>query len=346
MFKLNITLLGLLLLLTACNNGDDHSGAIKTAPVRLTGSTMGTNYTIVLPTLPETLNSQEVQTNIDTLLQDINAKMSTYQRDSELSRFNQNSSVDWVDISPELFTVIAEARRISEWSQGAFDVTVGPLVNLWGFGPDLIVTEPPHPSAIDAVKDYVGYEKLNLRFNSPAIKKDHPQIYVDLSAIAKGYGVDRIADYLETLNINHYMVDIGGELRVKGHNPRGEAWKIAVEKPISEGRAVQQVLRLEQTGVATSGDYRNYFEHEGKRYSHTIDPTHYAPIAHDLVSVTVLHPQAMTADALATAFMVLGTEKAFILAEKQQIAALFLSKTETGFTQKATTALQPFLEAK
>jgi thiamine biosynthesis lipoprotein len=304
---------------------------------------MGTSYAIVLPTLPPTHTAEQIQRATSALLAEVNAVMSTYQADSELSRLNRNASLDWIPVSPALLTVLAESQRISALSKGAFDVTVGPLVNVWGFGPENLPPVVPEAAAIAAVRDSVGYDKLQLQMTPPAVKKAHPKLTVDLSAIAKGYGVDQIAAYLDQLGIANYLVDIGGELRTRGYNAQGQAWKIAIEKPIADGRAVQQVIPVSNAGVATSGDYRNYFEHEGQRYSHTIDPTTGAPIVHALVSVTVIQPTAMTADGLATALLVLGPERALALAEQEAWPVYLLVKTAQGFKAQSSSAFQPFL---
>ncbi len=304
---------------------------------------MGTGYAVVLPHLPLGMSKESLQQGIETVLKHVNDVMSTYQADSELSLLNKNPSTDWVPVSAELMTVLKEARRISELSGGAFDASVGPLVNLWGFGPEYHDLVVPEPQKVEEIRAYVGYEKLELRDEPRAVKKAHPKMAIDLSAIAKGYGVDQVAAYLESLEAKHYLVDIGGELRTRGRNARGEPWTVAIEKPVPEGRFVQQLIHISDTGVATSGDYRNYFEQDGKRYSHTIDPTTGAPITHNLASVTVLHPLSMTADGLATALTVLGPEKGLALAEQKKWPVLMLVKTEDGFSQKMTSSFAPFI---
>lgn len=312
-------------------------------PTHIKGNTMGTTYTVVLPHLPLDMRKEQLQQAIESILKQVNDVMSTYQADSELSLLNQNPSTDWLPVSAELMTVLKEAQRISQLSEGAFDASVGPLVNLWGFGPEYHDLVVPDPQKVAEVRAYVGYDKLALRDEPLAVKKAHPKMAVDLSAIAKGYGVDQVAAYLEQSGVKHYLVDIGGELRTRGRNVRGEAWTVAIEKPIPEGRFVQQLIHASDTGVATSGDYRNYFEQDGKRYSHTIDPTTGAPITHNLASVTVLHLSAMTADGLATALTVLGPERGLALAEQQKWPVLMLVKTEDGFSQQMTSAFAPFI---
>jgi thiamine biosynthesis lipoprotein len=300
---------------------------------------MGTSYSIKIVDLPAAIDSKILDRNIAQLLAEINGLMSTYQEDSELSRFNRNRRTDWVAVSSELVKLLAEAQKISRLSGGAFDVTVGSLVNLWGFGPSQHTDKIPSLRQVEAEKEKVNFKLLKVRNLPPALKKQRGDIYVDLSAIAKGYGVDRVAELLESQGIYNYLVDIGGEERIKGYGPEGIPWRIAIEQPVTGERKVERILELTAGAVATSGDYRNYFEQNGKRYSHIIVPSTGWPITHKLASVTVLTAMAMHADALATALLVLGPEQGFQLAEREQIAALFLIKTPEGFMEKATTGL-------
>ncbi|MGR6036002.1 MAG: FAD:protein FMN transferase [Candidatus Nitrosoglobus sp.] len=300
---------------------------------------MGTSYSIKIADLPAAIDSKILDRNIAQLLAEINGLMSTYQEDSELSCFNRSRSTHWIAVSSELVKVLAEAQKISRLSGGAFDVTVGSLVNLWGFGPSQHTDKIPSLRQVEAEKEKVNFKLLKVRNLPPALKKQRGDIYVDLSAIAKGYGVDRVAELLESQGIYNYLVDIGGEERIKGYGPEGIPWRIAIEQPVTGERKVERILELTAGALATSGDYRNYFEQNGKRYSHIIVPSTGWPITHKLASVTVLTAMAMHADALATALLVLGPEQGFQLAEREQIAALFLIKTPEGFMEKATTGL-------
>ena len=281
-----------------------------------------------------------LKAEIDALLNEINQQMSTYLPDSELSRFNAQRTTDWVEVSPELYTVVATAQHISQLTEGAFDISVGPLVNLWGFGPDPARDSAPPLESIEALRDRVGYRLLALRETPPALKKQHPEMYLDLSALAKGYGVDRVAALLDSKGMHDYLVEIGGELKLSGLNTRREPWHIAIEKPTPEWRMVQKIIPVTDIGVATSGDYRNYFEQNGKRYSHTIDPATGYPIAHTLASVTLLAPSSMLADAWATAMMVLGPERGMAVAVERKLAAYFLIKRDEGFAEQATPEFQ------
>jgi thiamine biosynthesis lipoprotein len=219
---------------------------------------------------------------------------------------------------------------------------VGPLVNLWGFGPEYKPEVVPSAEIIAETRARIGLKNLHLNGNK--LSKSIPNLYVDLSTIAKGYGVDLIAEYLESIGLNNYLVEIGGEMRIKGFKHTGELWHVAIEKPITKERTVQQVIVPKDNAVATSGDYRNYIEVEGQRYSHIIDPESGKPINHKLVSVTVIHPSSMTADGLSTALMVMGEDEAMAFATKHNIAAYIISKTEDGFKEQITVKFMPYLK--
>lgn len=315
-------------------------------PFVFAGETEGTTFHIKASKLPAALSVAQLQSEIRTLLDKIDATMSTYKKDSELSRFNQNQSTDWQPVSAELFTVVKEAQKISELSNGAFDITVGGLVNIWGFGPDPMKFVAPPDALIKEKLSKIGYKNLTLQENPFAIKKAIPDLYVDLSAIAKGYAVDQVGLLLEQVGVVDYMVEIGGEVRVKGKNIENQPWQIAIEKPTPNKIMVEKVLPLTDTGMATSGDYRNFFEVDGVRFSHTIDPRTGRPISHKLASISILNATTMEADALATAINVLGPIEGYNLAEKYKIPAFFIIKTADGFTEKASSAFPPLLEEK
>jgi len=306
--------------------------------VALRGSTMGTSYSVQLVDAPASLDPDALQRRIDALLAEVSGLMSTYQPDSELSRFNANPSTDWVPVSAELARLVAEAQRIGAASSDAFDVTVGPLVNLWGFGPEVKADELPAPDQIDAALARTGQDKLQVRLAPPALRKQQPDLYLDLSAIAKGYGVDRVSALLAEAGVANALVEIGGELYGHGHNGRDAPWRIAVEKPDPLARRVFRVVPLLDRGMATSGDYRNFFELDGRLYSHTIDPTTGRPVTHGLASVTVLGESTARADAWATALLVLGPERGFILAQGLGLAALLIERDGDALVARSTEA--------
>jgi len=269
--------------------------------------------------------------------------MSTYQPDSELMQFNSAQPGEWVPASAELIAVIATAKEISRWSEGAFDVTISALVDLWGFGPGGRIRNRPSEAAIAEVRDHFGQQNLEIDPAAESIRRLTPAM-VDLSAIAKGHAVDRLGLLLQQLDCENYLVDIGGEVKASGISPSGRRWRIGVEVPDpARVGAVQRVLTLDSMAVATSGDYRNFQDLEGERYSHTLDPRTGYPVQHDLASVTVLHPSAMWADGLATALNVLGPEAGLALAEQRQLAAFFLIRRPNGFEERYTPAMQNFL---
>lgn len=312
-------------------------------PVEITGSAMGSTYAINIISLPAPLSRPRLEQQITQILDDINRSMSTYLPDSELSRINRSSSNDWIPLSIPLYEVLAEAQRISTLTQGKFDITVGPLVNLWGFGPDPDRQTIPDTKAIAEARRRVGYQNLELRASPPAVRKNSSLVYIDLSGIVPGYAADRIADLLDENRIDRYLVNISGEMRARGTNTHNEAWQIGIEKPLTDRQDVQTVIPLLNTGLTTAGDYRNFFVHDGKRYSHTIDPATGWPVAHSLASVTVVHDSAMTADALDTALMVMGPETGYQFAEKENIAALFIIADGDNYIVKQSTRLATIL---
>jgi FAD:protein FMN transferase len=304
---------------------------------------MGTTYSIKINEADLPFPAEKINADVNDILIDVNNKMSTYIDDSELSLINQNNSQDWIPLSEDLHYVITEAIQISKLTQGSFDITVGPLVNMWGFGPSKQSQEVPLETDINEALAEIGFQNISLRDTNTAIHKLKSNIYIDLSGVAKGYGVDLMAKYLEQHNIDNYMVEIGGEIRAKGVNIKNHAWRIGIEQPLTKQRNVQRIIQLDNISMATSGDYRNYFEQDGIRYSHTIDPRNGRPITHKLVSVTVLHESTTRADALATGFLVMGKEDAYKLALQGDLAVLFIEKTDDGFTESYTDAFTDYL---
>ena len=303
---------------------------------------MGTTFQVKITGDEVALDARVLGREIAARLEEVNRQMSTYRDDSEISRFNRSRSTDWIRVSPDFVRVLRVAQKISTWSEGAFDVTVGPLVNLWGFGPNAIPDRVPSPDSIAARKARVGYEKIRVDRSASAIEKEIASVSCDLSAIAKGFGVDRVASYLDSLGIDRYFIEIGGELRTKGRNHLGRRWRVGIASPAEPG-ALQKVLALDDMAMATSGDYHNYFERDGIRYSHTIDPRTGHPIAHALASVSVVHPSCLYADALATAIQVMGPEKGFAFAEARGLAAFMIVRQGDGFEEKMTAQFEKLI---
>jgi thiamine biosynthesis lipoprotein len=310
------------------------------------GQTMGTTFSVRWVDTNED-RIQMLRNQAGKVLATVNQQMSTYIPDSELSRFNKLPAGAEMEVSAALAQVVSEALSISDRSGGAFDVTGGPRVNLWGFGPNGRIEKAPTEQEIADLQERIGYQKVEV-LNNPIRLRKLGQQYVDLSAIAKGYGVDQLAAVMEQNGINNYLVEIGGELRAKGVKPDQSHWRIAIESPATIERSVGKIINVKDTGIATSGDYRNYFEQDGIRFSHTIDPSTGKPITHKLASVTVLRPTCAEADALATTLMVLGEDKGYQFAKEQGIAAYFLVKADgkDNFIEKATTEFEQFVQTE
>ena len=306
------------------------------------GNSMGTTFLIKIAT--EKISKQQqkkIYQTIRTKLSDINNKMSTYLDSSEISRLNRFKKTIPLRVSTETLTVMAEAQVISRLTQGALDITINPLVNAWGFGPEPNTGKIPTTKEIFQIKSKIGWEKLELDFSTSTIRKLDPGLSCDLSAIAKGYAVDQLSDTLVRLNFHQHMVELGGEVKASAHNASSQTWKIAIEKPSTRGKGVQRILPLSSLAIATSGDYRNFYDTKGVRLSHTIDPRNGRPVDHSVVSVSVVDPSCMRADGYATALMVLGETQGYQLATEQDLAVLFLIRTAQGsFREIETPAFQ------
>ena len=276
---------------------------------------------------------------IDAALDVVDLSMSTYKTESEISRFNALSVNASQQISADFAHVLNVSESVWQQSNGAFDPTVGPLVDLWGFGPVPGDNVVPTDDQIDAALAAIGYQHVQLADGQLA--KSSP-VRLDLSAVAKGYAVDQVADLLEMLALPDYLVEVGGEMRLSGFNPKGQPWRIAVEQPTVIPQ-VQRIIELGDVAMATSGDYRNYFEVDGVRYAHTIDPRTGRPINHSLASVTVLAPTCAEADAWATALTVLGEEQGLAVAEQLNLPVYMLVKVEAGFKAVSSSAFAPYL---
>lgn len=305
---------------------------------------MGTTYHIkVVQPAAQQRDSILLQQLIDQRLRTIDQLMSTYKENSEISRFNRGRTNNWTEVSPETYLVVSEGQQISALSSGAFDMTVGTLVDLWGFGPTFTTSAVPAREDILKARQECGYGKLELRPRPPALKKTEKQLRLDLSAIAKGYAVDAVARLLKDNGFENFLVEIGGEIISAGQKADKSPWIIGIERPEAGQRSVQKLVPLVNAAMATSGDYRNYFEHQGVRYSHTIDPTTGYPITHRLASVTVISETCMRADALATALMVMGPDKGLKFAEQQNLAVVMLVKANNGFVEKQSRAFTDYL---
>lgn len=336
----------LLLILTMITSGCDPIPATdsKVKMTKLHGDAIGTQFTIVYHNEKQRLNKDQLETEFTLLLDTINQSMSTYLSDSELSLFNQQQSTDAVTISEHLSTVILEGIRLQQFTHGALDISLKPLSELWGFGPRDVPHTIPSTEQLTAIQAYTGVDKISI--TAQQLSKKVPELQIDLNTIGKGYLVDKTADLLDSYQINHYLIEIGGEMRLKGSNAQGKPWKIGVIDPSGQGSNPQHTVFPGNNGIATSGDYYQYFEQDGQRYSHILNPLTGKPITHNLASVTVIHPSAMTADGLATAIMVLGAEKGMELAEQHQIPIYLIIRQQDTFITQTSSAFAPHLSAQ
>lgn len=304
---------------------------------------MGTSWTVrvISPDSSEVFQERLRQGIADELAVVDNA-MSTYREDSEITRFN-HAGTDPFPVSAATETVVRAAIEIWKASEGAFDPTVGPLVDAWGFGAAGDVDQPPTDEKIAALLTSTGLQYVSIDHNG--LRKSRPDLHLDLSAIAKGGAVDRVAERLAADGFDSFMVEVGGEISTRGRNRDGEPWRIAVERPNDDGQGLQRVLELEDLSIATSGDYRQYWVHEGVRYSHTIDPSTGRPLTDPPASVSVLHTSCMTADGWATAFMVLGVERGLEIANRLDLAVLFLTSVDGVWLEHASIEFTRHLEA-
>ncbi|MFV7786023.1 FAD:protein FMN transferase [Shewanella marisflavi] len=332
-FIKGLVLAGLAFFISACTQ------PVKT--ISLSGQTMGTTYHIKFVGDQQMPDEQLLQAEIDLALEQVNDQMSTYRKDSELSRFNQMTLETGLAVSPDTAKVVQMGIDLYRKTDGALDITLGPLVNLWGFGPDKRPTRVPSAELIAQTKAKTGIEYLKV--DGLKLSKSNPDLYVDLSSIAKGFGVDRVAKLLSKYQPKGYLVEIGGEISLYGVKLDGSDWVIAIEQPDEDERSVQQLIKPGNMALATSGDYRNYYEEEGQRFTHIIDPRNGYPIDHKLASVTVLAKESMIADGYATAMMVMGTEASLALAEREGLAIMLIEKQAQGFKVYYSDAFKPFV---
>ncbi|PCK10155.1 MAG: FAD:protein FMN transferase ApbE [Alteromonadaceae bacterium] len=307
------------------------------------GATMGTTYQIkAVPSDKSDIAHAKLAQKIDAALLTFNQQMSTYIDNSELSLANRAPLDRWIPVSEPLFHVLDISQKVSLWSGGAFDITVGPLVNLWGFGPVDRKGIPNDDEIASVLSTSVGHRFVELDSQAKAIKKSAP-VTMDLSAVAKGYATDVLAKLLERHQISDYMIEIGGELFISGQNAKGQQWTIGVEKPTVDRSGAIQAISGDGIGIATSGDYRNYYEEGGQRISHTLNPRTGRPIEHFLLSVTVVTDSGGMADALATALNVLGPDTGYALALDRGLAAFFIYKENGELLTKHSPAFEQYM---
>lgn len=323
-------------LLGACGKPVNDSATVLEGPV------FGTFYQITLPGDWSDAQLQHIQSGITNTLEQVNASMSTYREDSELNRLNATPVGEWLPLSGPLFEVLAISQDIARDTGGAFDVTVGGLVTLWGFGPDGRPERTPAASVLENKLSEIGHALLELDEASPSARR-MADFYIDLSGVAKGYGVDAVGRYLDAEGVDHYLVSIGGDLLARGGRRPDRPWQIGIEHPGYGAGEVQHVIPLANMSMATSGDYHDYYERDGQRFTHIIDPRSGYPVSHRLASVTVLHRSNTWADAYATGLMVLGTEQGMAAARRLGLKVLMISRTDDGFDTALSPAMRDYL---
>ncbi|TEA77252.1 FAD:protein FMN transferase [Allopusillimonas ginsengisoli] len=311
---------------------------------QLSGESMGTRWS-VNAVLPVGVTRSQAQSAVQTALDQVVAHMSTWEAESDISKLNR-APAGWQAIPKPFFSVLDYALRLAQETHGAYDPTIGPLVDAWGFGAEKRPHQPPSSAELTEARALVGWRRLRLDADTLRVHKQ-AGTRVDLSSVAKGFGVDQAARALDTLGIHDYLVEVGGELRGRGQRPDGQPWHVAIEQPGSGLEpAVAAVISLNNLSVATSGDYRRFFRKGAKRYAHIIDPRTGYPLEHALVSVTVVHPDCMQADALSTALTVLGPDQGMNYARQHKLAALFMISTANGLEPYMTPEFKALSESR
>lgn len=297
----------------------------------LVGRAMGTGWTVKLSVGPASLNRKEVTRNVSERLEQLEQLFSTYRPDSALSRFNRATESGWVAVAPEVVAVAQASRRISELTAGAFDVTVLPLLELWGFGPNGGIGTVPSAPAIARIRARVDWRQLEVRVVPPALRKGRTDLTADFSSMAKGFAADEVSRLLRDLGLTRHLVQVGGDVKAAGDD-----WPVAIERPLEDRSELEGVVTLNGDALSTSGDYRNFFRVGTRRYGHIIDPRTGEPAHHALAAVSVIDPSCARSSALATALFVLGPDDGWRLAQREGLAALFFVRAGDGFERRVT----------
>ena len=311
--------------------------------IQLSGPIFGTQWSLIYHGVEGSVTEETVKDAVLEAFSAVDDSMNHYLSSSTLSELNRLPAEEAIEVDWDLVLVFKTALDIYYATDGAYDPSVSPLINLWGFGPEG-VTKRPTDTEIAAVEPFVGLDKFAWDLSTRGFFKRDNKATLDFSSIAKGYAVDIAADSLDDLGLNHFMLEVGGEIQVRGTSPRGDAWRLAVERPAPGSRGqIFTAIEVKNVGVATSGDYRNFFEDGGRRFSHLIDPRTGYPIEHDLVSATVVHPSTMIADAWATALMIVGTKEALRLADVHELAVFLISREDGQLVSSYSDAMTQWL---
>lgn len=315
--------------LSGCGNGDSLE--------RFDGPTMGSRYSIQYVRHSSTPGPKAVQAEVEKILAEVDQQMSTYCSDSDIERFNDLPANHCQKMPEPILELVRVGEQLSSQSEGSYDLTVEPLLNLWGFGPQAREEKVPSAEALAEVRQRVGHS--HLRIDGDQLCKD-AAVEVDFNSIAAGYAVDTIAAKLEAMGIHNYLAEATGELKAAGKKLDGSPWRVALEEPRDDQQVAERIIAVDGYGVSTSGDYRNYFEQDGRRYSHTFDARTGAPVLHTLASVTVIHPSALMADGLSTLLLILGPERGWDYAQTHDIGAFFVIRADTGFVTRTNQAFE------
>ncbi|MNZ68512.1 Thiamine biosynthesis lipoprotein ApbE precursor [compost metagenome] len=336
-------ILAVFFLLSACDSSPTTTANAPAATV-LEGKTMGTSWRVSVMNIDKN-RVDELRGKIQSQLDADDQLLSTYKNDSALMRFNLSNSTSLWPVSEAMAAIVTESLHVGYKTNGAMDITVGPLVNLWGFGPTKQPETVPGQAQIDDARARTGLQHLSVlnQYGQQYLQKDIPDLFVDLSTVGEGYAADHLAALMTQEGISRYLVSVGGALVSRGLNASDKPWRVAIQKPTDQQNAVQAIVDINGHGISTSGSYRNYYELNGKRLSHVIDPRTGRPIAHNLVSVTVIAPTALEADAWDTGLMVLGPEKAKEVVRQEGLAVYMITKEGENFKTWMSPQFQAFL---
>lgn len=311
-------------------------------PVVVTGRAMGTTWSVKFVQPDPALDPAEVARRVTLKLEGLEQQFSNYRADSDVTRFNRTRSIEWIAVTPEIAEVATDSLRLSESTAGAFDVTIEPLVRLWGFGADGRRSAPPSLVEISAAQQRVGWRQLQARREPPALRKARGDVAVDFSSMAKGWSADALSELLGSLRIKHHLVQVGGDVKARGTGGAATSgWVVGIERPTGGSSPLAAKIVLRDQALSTSGDARNFFAVAGKRFGHLIDPRSGRPVDGELASVSVIHPSCAQSSAWATALFVLGAGKGFQVAEAEKLAGLFLVRTGEDVALRKTAAFPP-----
>jgi thiamine biosynthesis lipoprotein len=320
-------LVSVLISLAGCSQGDTLE--------RISGPTMGSSFTVQYVRTAQGPTPERVRQEVQGVLEGIDKRFSTYRSDSLTETFNRLPANSCQRMPAEVLELVRVGEQLSQQSEGAFDLTVEPLLDLWGFGPQSRQEKVPDAQALASTRQRVGYG--HLRIVGEQLCKD-AAVQIDFNSIAAGHAVDLLVERLEALGVADLLVEVTGELKALGRKPDGSHWKVALELPRDDRQIAQQIVVVDGYGVSTSGDYRNYFEENGQRYSHTFDARQGKPVQHELAAVTVFDRSALMADGYSTLLLILGPQQGWDFALKHEIAALFVTRVGDGFVSRSTPA--------